>query len=474
MTYLIQSIIGLSISWLLYRMFLKKEKYFRLNRYYLLGAVIICSIAPLISINIQNSITLIPEMQVNEFLSGNIQEESFLNATTVETIHTNGINISKWMIYFYLLVVLFLLLRFIRSLTLIILSLKNRGSKVKGMRIIYVNQKTNPYSFFNYFFVSKDTINKQILTDSLIEHEKAHSQQLHSIDILFIELACIILWFNPFIWLIKKEISENHEYLADEKVIQSGHNPDRYAGTIIQSIKNACSLAMTSNFSFLLTKNRLIMIHKTKSSIIKGSLKITLLLLLMSASLLFFSFKNSSNSPFIVVVDPGHGGKDPGAEYNGIIEKDLNLQICNKLKDLNNDKDKDIQMLFTRSEDKFITLADRAKFANDNDADLFVSVHYNSSQNEKQNGIEAYYYGDGTYTEQSYESGKTMIEELGDGGKLKTANFLVLKNAECQGILVLLGFISNDKDRAKLEEDNYVDEMASSIYNGILKICKKN
>ncbi|MBN1185061.1 MAG: N-acetylmuramoyl-L-alanine amidase [Bacteroidales bacterium] len=469
MIYIIQSLIGLGISWLLYRLFLKKEKYFKINRYYLLGAVIICSIAPLISINIQHSITLIPEMNVNEFLSGSIQEESFLEATTVETIDNHAIKLSQWMIYFYLFVAIILLIRFICNLLLIIRLLKNKGPKVNGMQVINVNHKTNPYSFFKYLFINKDSLNGQTLTNSLMEHEKAHSQQLHSLDILFMELAGIVLWFNPFIWLIKKEITENHEFLADAKVIQSGQHPDEYASTIIHSIKNTCSLAMTSNFSFLQTKKRLIMINKKKSSILKSALKITFLLLLMTASLLFFSFKNN-NSPFIIVIDPGHGGKDPGTEYNEIKEKDLNLLICQKLKDLNNDKD--IQMLFTRSDDKYITLEDRVKFATDNNADFFISVHYNSSQNENQKGIEAYYYGDGQYTEQSYESGKTMIEELGEGGRLKTANFLVLKNAECPGILLLLGFLSNSEDRAKLQEDNYVEEMASSIYKSILKIGK--
>ena len=472
MTYIIQSLIGLGITWFLYRLFLKKEKYFKLNRYYLIAVLIICSVTPFIRMKMPDIITMIPEIHVSDLLSETLQEESFLDATTIETIDNKYVTITHWIIYFYLFIALFLLLRFIRNLFLIIKSLKNKGSIVNGMRIVFIDHKTSSYSFFNYLFICKDSLNDQILSNSLIEHEKAHSRQLHSLDILFVELACIILWFNPFVWLIKKEISENHEYLADQKVINSGHHPYDYAETIIHSIKNTCSLAMTSNFSFLLTKNRLIMIHKTKTSILKGSIKIALLLLLMGASLLCFSFKSSDNSPFVVVIDPGHGGKDDGVVYNGIMEKDLNLAICQTLKDLNNDKN--IQMLFTRSEDEFITLADRAKFANDNDADLFVSVHYNSSRNENQNGIEAYYYGDGQFADQSHKSGKTMIEKLGEGGRIKTANFLVLKNAECPGILVLLGFLSNEEDRAKLKADNYLEDMASSIYDGILKIRKKN
>lgn len=182
----------------------------------------------------------------------------------------------------------------------------------------------------------------------------------------------------------------------------------------------------------------------------------------------------------IIVLDAGHGGKDPGAvDATGtIMEKTINFNVlCNYAKELF--KDSDIKVYFTRETDTFISLENRAKFAAKVEADLFISLHINSSVYASANGTEVYYsgYNNSSLTSglNSYRMAKTLVNNLcsslGSTSRgTKKANFYVIRYNSVPAVLIELGFISNPTECAKMNSPEYQKKTAETIYQSVIEI----
>ncbi|NWF73664.1 MAG: N-acetylmuramoyl-L-alanine amidase [Nitrospirae bacterium] len=134
-----------------------------------------------------------------------------------------------------------------------------------------------------------------------------------------------------------------------------------------------------------------------------------------------------------IVIDPGHGGKDPGARgQRGTEEKDITLKVALKLRNLLS-KQPGIRVLMTREEDQFVELEDRAKFANGKEADLFVSIHVNSHPQRSVKGIEIYHFGeakDQRALEVAARENGTPLNSTGVGWEYLVADLLTAKKIE--------------------------------------------
>ena len=217
-----------------------------------------------------------------------------------------------------------------------------------------------------------------------------------------------------------------------------------------------------------------------------------------------------------IIIDPGHGGKDPGAVgYRGTKEKDIVLDVSKRLarKIERNSKTK---VILTREEDIFLRLQDRTKFANANEGDLFISIHTNAAEDRRASGFETFLIGpnkneaavrvaarENAALELEGFSGKKLTNEdlikatiaqsafaakseefaslvhneiikrvqSKDRG-LKQAGFYVLMGASMPNVLIELGFISNPNEEKKLNSSSYRDMLATSIYYAVLKYQK--
>jgi len=240
--------------------------------------------------------------------------------------------------------------------------------------------------------------------------------------------------------------------------------------------------------------------------------------LFLSGFCFFPTGLKAAEKKFTVVIDPGHGGKDPGAigSVLKLNEKNVNLSVALKLGALL-EKEKDVQVIYTRKTDVFIPLGERPRIANKAKADLFISIHTNAMTNKSVSGTETYVIGSSASTanmdvamrENSvilYEDDyKTRYEDFDpkssesyimfefmqfafmdqslnlascvqdqfkaanreDRG-VKQAGFLVLKHAGMPGILVELGYISNKEEEAYLSQEKSCQELAESIYKAFL------
>lgn len=183
----------------------------------------------------------------------------------------------------------------------------------------------------------------------------------------------------------------------------------------------------------------------------------------------------------IVVLDAGHGGYDDGASKNGTKEKDLNFKIIyKKAKKYFNSRDSKVKAYWTRSTDTFISLSERAKFAQKVGADLFISLHMNSAYSSAASGMEIYYSKENNKATSSGLTSKKMAKKMLKALKknlkesktrgVKTARYYVTYHNTVPAILIELGFLSNSSDYSKITSDKYQTETAKTIYNCVTEL----
>lgn len=169
----------------------------------------------------------------------------------------------------------------------------------------------------------------------------------------------------------------------------------------------------------------------------------------------------------VIVLDPGHGGKDSGAEGQHTVEKKLTLQTAKQLeKTLSN---LGATVYLTRDSDKFVSLKTRAAFAEEKNADLFISIHYNSSPSEEPHGITTFYY----HEEDSKLLATTIHYSLVDETKaydrgVLFGDYLVLRDNSVPSVLLELGFLSNMKEAEEINSSSYQEKLVKGISEGII------
>lgn len=179
-----------------------------------------------------------------------------------------------------------------------------------------------------------------------------------------------------------------------------------------------------------------------------------------------------------ICIDPGHGGKDPGAVNGNYQEKNFNLDIAKKLAFFL-ESEGGFKTTFTRTEDVYVSLDDRCKIANQSKCDLFISIHINSARDPSANGIETLCYDEFQSKNLAKYIQRTLISATGarDRGVKVTNMLYVLTNTKMPAVLIEAGFISNQEDLYSLVDNYYQDKIAGAITLGIcdyLQIPTKN
>jgi TonB family protein len=164
--------------------------------------------------------------------------------------------------------------------------IKSPKKKMQGFTAVFTGKEHGPYSFFNYAFFTDENVSQEI-----VRHEMSHIEHHHSADIIFVELMMILQWFNPFIYLYKRELQSLHEYMADHDVVATGVDKKNYMMLILQQCTAADFSGMSNNFSLILTKKRIKMITQNKKA--KGVIVKALLTLPVFALLLFANCKSN-------------------------------------------------------------------------------------------------------------------------------------------------------------------------------------
>jgi N-acetylmuramoyl-L-alanine amidase len=170
----------------------------------------------------------------------------------------------------------------------------------------------------------------------------------------------------------------------------------------------------------------------------------------------------------VVVIDPGHGGKDPGTMIGSISEKHIDLQVARKIAALL--AQQGVSVVMTRQDDRFIELEERAEIANRRDTDLFVSIHSDSAPDRSIDGFTLYVASDAS--REAYQAARTVSAAMSKTGSdtrgIREAEYKVLMRTSCPAILIELGYLSNPVDARRLQDSTFQNRLAQAIAAGIL------
>ena len=163
------------------------------------------------------------------------------------------------------MVVCLLLLRFLWQLGSIVrLKAQCKKADINGTKVYLLESDEGPFSFFNWIFINPTKHSKQEI-DEIMTHELAHCRQRHSVDILFAELFAIAFWVNPFVWLLKREVRLNLEYLADNNVLANGTDSKEYQYHLLGLAYRKNVATISNNFNVLPLKKRIKMMNKKRT-----------------------------------------------------------------------------------------------------------------------------------------------------------------------------------------------------------------
>ncbi|WP_167610733.1 M56 family metallopeptidase [Maribellus sediminis] len=282
--YLLKSALWIAGFALVYVLFLQNERYFVLNRIFLVGGLLAAIFLPfytwhyVVELNTESIVTI----------AGDPQQPVKDAAVT-----TNSFSVQKALLFLYLAGVLFMVFRTLKS-TIPVLRVIFKAKVYRYGSIKLVRDAKFPASFslVSYVFVHP-SIDEPELSE-ILKHEQEHIRQKHWIDLLLFGILRTIQWFNPIVWFYGRLIRQNHEYLADKHALQSSSNPGVYRAALLNQIVGGSIIPLTSSFNFSFNKKRFNMMNHTIQSPLR-KLKLLLIVPVFAGILYAFAVPEYKN-----------------------------------------------------------------------------------------------------------------------------------------------------------------------------------
>jgi beta-lactamase regulating signal transducer with metallopeptidase domain len=275
---------GLLISfYLVYYFLLRKETFFIKSRYFLLFGLFLSIVLPLV--NFTKTVWYEPNPIEMESTFSN--EIPVSNPVLIKEQIQQTVNWKEIIYSIYAIISLVLLLKIIIEL-LSFFKFIRIGARSSNANYILIDnpENQNPFSFFNYIVYNSSHFTTAEL-HHILEHEKIHVLQKHSVDVLLGKLICAIFWMNPIVWLYRKEMLQNLEYIADNFASLKVSNAINYQKTLLKAVINQHQLTITNQFYQSLIKKRIVMLNTQKSNP-KKSWKYSILIPILVCFVLVF------------------------------------------------------------------------------------------------------------------------------------------------------------------------------------------
>ncbi|GHT68151.1 hypothetical protein AGMMS50239_32630 [Bacteroidia bacterium] len=299
--YLLNTTLCALLLYTVYALLLEKENMHRFKRMYLLSSLVFSLTIPLITVNL-----FVPQFDFIEGIASQVHNDNW--TPVIETKIAGNLiwernvemalapslpskpptNYPLIIFSLYGLVTAFFLFRLLRnSFQLLAYGRKSFSIDYFDAKIVLIKENWVPHSFGKYIFVNQDDYENGCIAEEIIIHEWTHVKQKHSLDVVFLEVLIAFFWFNPIFYLYKNKIKLNHEFIADDAVIKGDRNIPNYQMLLINSIPQEKNLQLTSNFNYLITKKRLLMMTKTTSKTRALCKKIALIPVFVAATGVF-------------------------------------------------------------------------------------------------------------------------------------------------------------------------------------------
>lgn len=263
LVYFLKINVAIALFYAFYRLFFYKDTFFHWRRAALLCFFAASLLYPLL--NIQEWIKANEPMVVIADLYATVLLPEFTTETQPETSVNWQELITSLLGYIYWTGVFILTARFLIQLgTIIRLHIRCSKSILQGTRVHLLEKESGPFSFFYWIFVHPASHTETEISE-IITHEETHARQYHSADVLIYEGMCIFCWFNPFIWLMKREVRGNLEYMADHRVLETGHDSKTYQYHLLGLAHQKAAATLYNSFNVLPLKNRIKMMNKRRT-----------------------------------------------------------------------------------------------------------------------------------------------------------------------------------------------------------------
>jgi N-acetylmuramoyl-L-alanine amidase len=474
--YLLKSIACSGLLFAYYRVAFYQRSHHQWNRLFLLGTVLLSLMLPLVIIHVpwrsvsgeSGIVRLMKVVTTNE-----LKHEELAGGKSAAV---------DWPLLLgsvYAFVSLSLLAMLARAL-LRIRAIYRASPKRKRAEyeMAMTEERAAPFSFMRVIYWNTSVDPNSSVGSRILQHELGHVQHWHSLDRLFVSIVVGLFWCNPFFWFIRRELIMVHEFQADRKAIED-NDAEAFSEMILLSAFSARHFGVASTFFTSSIKRRLTMIttfHQSHSRLFVKWLVLPLVLVIIASFSLHKSAPSNLQTTFVVMVDAGHGGSRSGVvAADGTREKDINLSIAKKIKELNtNDR---VKVLMTREEDEDAPLQERVKNARRQNVNAFLSIHINREE-PSQSGIQLMMTKNANeYAEKSRLLGSLLSRELGkvfkvDGELRKGADqggVWVLDAPEINypSLLIECGNLNNPDDLAFIKSDDNQRKIARQILSAL-------
>lgn len=261
MVYFLKINVAIALFYAFYRLFFYKDTFFVWRRTALLCFFAVSAVVPLF--NIQTWVEQQEPMVAVADLYATVVLPEITPTVQTETdwklLMADGIGMVYWAV-----AVLLAVRCLVQLAGIVRLARRCPTQKIDGTTVHLLPRPEGPFSFFHWIFVCPGAHTAEELHE-ILTHECTHARQWHSIDVLIGELACIVCWFNPFAWLMKREIRTNLEYLADEKVLETGHDSRTYQYHLLGLSHHKAAATIYNSFNVLPLKKRIMMMNKRRT-----------------------------------------------------------------------------------------------------------------------------------------------------------------------------------------------------------------
>ncbi|MFD1255344.1 TonB-dependent receptor plug domain-containing protein [Mucilaginibacter terrae] len=258
--YLLKVNIALLLFCLGYYLVLKRLTFYTLNRVYLITAIIFSSVYPAIDLTglMQRHEKLVEPIQI---IVINLNNQASLLAKPIAQT-----NYWEWLVVIFWIGVTLMAIRLaIQFISLLKIYRRSKPASLHNYSVRVINEEANPFSFWQSIYINPQQHGAEELR-SIIAHEQVHVSQWHTLDILLAELSLVFYWFNPGVWLMKKAVAENLEFITDRKILQLGIDAKSYQYSLLYASFNTSHNAMVNHFNISTIKKRIMMMNSKKSS----------------------------------------------------------------------------------------------------------------------------------------------------------------------------------------------------------------
>jgi bla regulator protein BlaR1 len=258
--YLLKVNIALLLFCLCYYAVLRRLTFYTLNRVYLITAILFSSIYPLIDFTalMQQHRQLVQPIQVI-VIDLNIRAAHFAKPVAQT-------NYWEWLVALFWLGVVIMALRLVMQfISLLRIHRRSTPASIDHYKVRIIDDEANPFSFWQSIYINP----RQHSTDELqaiIAHEQVHVSQWHTLDILLAEISLVFYWFNPGVWLMKRAVAENLEFITDRKILQQGIDAKSYQYSLLYASFNTSPNAIVNHFNISTIKKRIMMMNSKRSS----------------------------------------------------------------------------------------------------------------------------------------------------------------------------------------------------------------